>query len=107
MGMPGMTNEAATAYAVAGTKVREQQAETSSPKMTVAEFRNKTNHITHYYDSYLFDSFIKDQSIVAKDKLAVVFGQFVVDALYDTGDVNADMLAKLMKTMIDNAKEMK
>lgn len=79
MGMPGMTNEAAAAYAAAGIEVTQDKADNS--KMTVAEFRNKINHITHYYDKYDIDSFLQDNSIDLKTKFSTLLGKFVADLI--------------------------
>ena len=43
MGMPGMTNESVAAYAA----TEKNDVKQISNKMTVTEFRNKINHISH------------------------------------------------------------
>ena len=111
MEMPGMPVEAIATYAnmfKAKMPAEAKKDVKHTKPMTVAEFRNKTNHITHYYDNYTFDSFVSDKSISSKDKFAAIYGNAIVDAIYyDNDDVNLDMLTKLMKIVIDNAKETK
>ena len=79
MGMPGMTNEAVAAYAATGDEAKQDKADNS--KMTVAEFRNKINHITHYYDKYDIDDFLLDNSIDLKLKFSVLFGKFIANLI--------------------------
>lgn len=43
--------------------------------MTVAEFRNKINPITRYYDNYDCYSFLMDDSISLETKIEVLFGK--------------------------------
>lgn len=77
MGMPGMTNEAVAAYAA--TENKNNAEKTASSKMTVAEFRNKINHIIHYYDNYDIDDFLTDNSIEMKMKFSILFGKMIAD----------------------------
>ena len=82
MGMPGMTNDEAAAYAAAEPKTNVKLEK--NIKMTVAEFRNMVNPRTHYYDNYDCDGFLLDNTIDLKTKLEVLFGKFVVDTIgYD------------------------
>ena len=71
MGMPGMTVEAVKEYA---NPAQKKDVEPKN-KVTVAEYRNRINHITHYYDNWDFDSFWNDPSISVKQKIGVLLGE--------------------------------
>ena len=86
MGMPGMTNEAVAAYAA--TENKNNVEKTASSNMTVAEFRNKINNITHYYDNYDVDDFVADQTIDMKMKFNALFGKFIANII-DYEKINA------------------
>lgn len=64
-----MTNKAVSAYAVV--------AFDEVNRMTVAEFRNKINPTTHYYDNYDVDNFLLDDTISLKKKIEVLLGKMV------------------------------
>ena len=69
MGMPGMNTADFSNYAKSTTENKKED------NVTVAEFRNKINPTTHYYDNYNFDSFLNDNSISFNEKLEVILGK--------------------------------
>ena len=82
-----MTDAAAAAYAV--VKVPDKA---KSRGETVAEFRNKINPITGYYDQWDIDEFFMDKSISLETKIEVLFGRFIGKVVAEYG---ADKLAAL------------
>ena len=92
MGMPGMTNDAVAAYAAtASDKVNDKAS-----RMTVAEFRNRINPTTHYYDNYDVDNFLLDSTIGLKEKIEVLLGK-MVEGLIDTSK-----LENIIKKELEN-----
>ena len=89
MGMPGMTNESVAAYAA----TEKNDVKQISNKMTVTEFRNKINHISHYYDTYDVDDFLTDDTIDLKQKFEVLLGTFVANI------INYDKIKDIIKEM--------
>lgn len=90
MGMGGMTNEAAAAYAAADVKPEKRSA------MTVAEFRNAVNPITGYYDWMNVDAFWADTSLSLKEKISVIFGNLVGNCI-DEKKANELLAARAVK----------
>lgn len=87
-----MTDTAAVAYAAA--KVPEK---VKGRGETVAEFRNKINPVTGYYDQWDADGFFADESIPLETKIEVLFGKFVGKVVAEYG---ADKLAALGATFM-------
>lgn len=79
MGMPGMNAADAAKYAVEAPKSSKPTA--SSSQLTVAEFRNWVNPVTHYYDNYEVKSFFNDTSISWKDKMLAVLGKIASEVI--------------------------
>lgn len=96
MGMPGMTTEAVAAYAATANEKQDVAAKKPANTITVAEFRNFVNPTTKYYDNYLLNDFINDDSISTEKKIEVMFGKGIVDSFY-----GIDMLVNMMKMLIE------
>jgi len=97
MGMPGMTDAAAAAYAAAKAP---EKAKGSGE--TVAEFRNKVNPVTGYYDRWDAEGFLKDQSIPLETKIEALFGTLVAKVVAEYG---TEKLAELGKALIKDKED--
>lgn len=84
-----MTNEAVAAYAA--IDVKEESNKQTVSKITVAEFRNKINHVTGYYDKWNACDFFLDKSISHETKLEVLFGKTIANVIttFGVGEVIA------------------
>ena len=99
MGLPGMNGEAAAAYAAAEIEAKKERLEREC-RVTVAEFRNRLNPITHYYDQRGYVDFFTDETIPLKEKLGALFGKAVSDA------IDMDKLGELAeKRLAEKRKE--
>ena len=91
MGMRGMTNEAAATYAAAGDK--------KASKMTVAEFRNKINPTTHYYDTWTAEDLLSSLELSSLEKINVLIGPWMSKCHGNAGGWISEVLEKIKKEM--------
>ena len=71
--------------------------------MSVAEFRNKINPMTKYYDNYDCDSFLMDDTIDLKTKIEVLFGKMIANII-DYSKVG-DIYDAMMKGNTENGSK--
>ena len=86
-----MNEEAAAAYAAAEIEAKKERLERER-RVTVAEFRNRLNPITHYYDQRSYVDFLTDSTIPLGVKFGALFGKVVADAI-DMGKLD-ELLGK-------------
>ena len=80
MGMPGMNAADVINYAAEAAK-NDKTVAVNSHQLTVAEFRNWVNPVTHYYDNYDVKSFFSDASIPWKTKMLAILGKIASEVI--------------------------
>lgn len=86
MGFAGFSADTSPATYAANSSTGTNAPVDTKPdfsRMTVAELRNRLNHISKYYDSYNAKAFLEDPTISDVEKVIILCGSMITDKTLD------------------------